>query len=106
MSEQSEARRDGADLQPNSGRGTHKKADATLGDLSIDYKEYGQTFGISRKAWAKVCTDAATNGPDMVPVIKVVLGQGMAKTRLAVIGWEYLEHLKQIEQLYNEQETA
>lgn len=102
MSEQSEARRDGASLQPNSGRGTHRKSDALLGNLTIDYKEYGQTFGVSRAAWAKVCTDAATNGPDMVPVIKVVLGSGMHKTRLAVIAWDYFEHLLDMERKQEE----
>lgn len=100
MSEQSEAKRDGANLQPNSGRGVHRKSDAILGDLSIDYKEYGKTFSVSRSVWAKTCTDAAVNGPDMVPVIKVVLGESMAKTRLAVIGWDYLEYLKELERQY------
>lgn len=97
MSEKSESRRDGAKLQKNSGRGQYQKSDAKLGDLSIDYKEHSKSFSISRDVWGKVCTDAAKNGLDYNPVIKVILGEGMNKVRLAVIAWDYLEYLKEIE---------
>jgi hypothetical protein len=97
LSEKSEAKRDGARLQKNSGRGQYQKSDAKLGDLSIDYKEYEKSFSISRDVWGKVCTDAAKNGLDYNPVIKVVLGEGMSKVRLAVVAWDYFEYLKEIE---------
>lgn len=102
MSESSEAKRDGARLQKNSGRGAHKKADAIQDDLSVDYKEHSKSFSINRKGWAKVCTDAAKNGADYVPVLKIILGEGMRRIRLAIIGWDYFMYLKDVEQRYNE----
>jgi hypothetical protein len=102
MSEELEARRDGARLQSNSGRGHYQKADALLGDMSIDYKEYPKSFSVNRKVWAKVCSDALRNGLDYAPVIKLVLGEGFAKVRIAIIEWSYLEHLKEIERKYLE----
>ena len=97
MSEKSESKRDGSRLQKNSGRGQYQKADAKLGDLSIDYKEYEKSFSISREVWGKACTDAAKNGLDYEPVIKVILGAGNEKIRLAVVAWDYLEYLKDVE---------
>lgn len=102
MSEQSEAKRDGARLQKNSGRGHYQKGDATKGDLSIDYKEHEKTFGLSRNVWAKVCSDALRNGLDYIPVLKVILGAGVSKIRLAVVEWSYLEYLKECERELNE----
>lgn len=96
MSEASEAKRDGARLQKNSGRGWRQKGDAILDDLTIDYKEYKSTFSLSRKVWAKVCTDALKNGSRYYPVLKVILGD-TEKVRLAVISWDYLEYLKDCE---------
>jgi len=104
VSEAGEANRDGARLQKNSGRGQYQKSDATLGDLSIDYKEHEKTFSLSRAAWAKVCTDAASNGLDFHPVLKVILGS-INKVRLAVIAWDYFSYLKDCEHkaiLYDE----
>lgn len=99
MSEQGEARRDGARLQKNSGRGHYNKADALQGDLSVDYKEHEKSFSLSRKVWSKVCSDALRNGLDFVPVLKVILGGDKeSKVRLAVIEWSYLEHLKECEE--------
>lgn len=98
MSEKNEARRDGARLQKNSGRGHYQKADAKLKDLSVDYKEYAKSFSVSRDVWAKACSDAARNGLEYNPVIKVILGEGNNKVRLAVISWDYLEYLKSVEE--------
>jgi hypothetical protein len=97
MSEKNEAKRDGAKLQKNSGRGQYQKSDAKLGDLSIDYKEYAKSYSITREGWGKVCTDAMKNGIDYEPVIKVILGEGNEKVRLAVVAWDYLEYLKDME---------
>ncbi len=99
MSEPSEAKRDGARLQKNSGRGHYQKADAKKGDLSIDYKEHEKSFSLSKKVWAKVCSDALRNGLDYNPVLKIILGAaGERKVRLAVIEWSYFEYLKDCEQ--------
>lgn len=85
MSEQGEAKKDGAVLQPNSGRGKHRKGDATLGPFVIDYKEYAESYGVSRKTWAKISTDAWQVGG--IPALKLVLGhEEPHPTRLWVIG--------------------
>jgi hypothetical protein len=98
LSEASEAARDGARLQKNSGRGKHQKADAIWLDMSVDYKEVGKQFSVSVREWTKTCKDALSNGLDMVPVIKIVLGQPGNKVRLALVSWDYLEYLKSCEQ--------
>lgn len=86
MTEASEAKRDGSKLQPNSGRGAHAKGDAILGPFLIDYKEYAESFSVSKKVWAKICTDAVLKGK-LQPALKLVLGQNDGKkTRVWVIG--------------------
>jgi len=90
MSEEAEARRDGARLQPNSGRGPIAKGDATLDGWLIDYKEYGNAFTINELMWGKVCTDAAKVDFTLEPVLKLVLGRSVSKTRVAVCDWETL----------------
>ena len=86
MSEESEAKRDGAVLQPNSGRGKNKKGDATLGPFLIDYKEYAKSFGVSISVWAKLSRDAILKGKKQ-PALKLVLGENDGnKTRVWVIG--------------------
>lgn len=105
MSEASEAKIDGARLQKNSGRGKIQKGDATLYDMVIDYKEYAKSFAVSPQLWGKVCTDAMRVGFDKNPVLKLIMGVGADKTRLAVIGWDHLMYLyERIESL--EQEIA
>ena len=99
MSEASEIKRDGATAQPNSGRGKHKKGDATKGKFLIDYKEYAEGFTVSRRVWAKICTDAVTGG-NYSPALKLVLGPDDGrKTRVWVISdsdmHEYLELLEE-----------
>jgi|SRR5665647_1503572 len=98
MSEAEEAKRDGAKLQPNSGRGVHHKGDAILGPFLIDYKEYVNSFGVSTQVWAKINTDAVN--ARMQPALKLVLGPNDGhKARMWVISdpmfhemldaWEY-----------------
>lgn len=84
MSEASEAKLDGARLQPNSGRGKLKKGDATLGPFLLDYKEYANSFSVSIDNWAKLSSDAILKGR-LQPAFKLVLGTGAKKTRLWVI---------------------
>mgnify|MGYP003347618473 CR=1 FL=1 len=93
MSERSEAKRDGAKLQKNSGRGPYQKGDATWNEFVVDYKEYSSSISISQKIWAKICTDTFKVSRDKYPVLKLILGEGSSKTRLAVIEWSLLEQL-------------
>lgn len=85
MSEKGEAKRDGAKLQKNSGRGDYQKGDATLGPFCIDYKEYDESFSVSRKVWAKCNTDAWKMG--LQPTLKLALGSktNVNKLRLWVV---------------------
>lgn len=86
MSEAREVARDGAKLHRNSGRGWLEKGDASLGPFCIDYKEYDETFGVSRKVWAKCSTDALRMR--MEPALRLVLGSKDSpdKIRLWVVG--------------------
>lgn len=93
MSERSEAKRDGAKQQKNSGRGSYQKGDAQWKDFVVDYKEYEKSISISQSIWAKVCTDTFKVSRDKYPVLKLILGKDNAKTRLAVIEWALLEQL-------------
>lgn len=83
MSELSEIKRDGAKPQPNSGRGVHAKGDAILEPFLIDYKEYDQSFSVSRTNWAKLQRDAWTAGR-REPAFKLVLGDKESKDKLRV----------------------
>lgn len=93
MSEASEIKRDGARAQKNSGRGKIQKGDAIWNGFVVDYKEYSKSISISRDIWAKICTDAWKVGTQYHPVLKLILGGGNHKTRLAVIEWNLLEEL-------------
>jgi hypothetical protein len=99
MSEKSESRRDGARLVKNSGRG-QVKGDATWKDFVVDYKEYGKSFSINQDAWAKICTDAMKNDRNKSPLLKLIIGTGQKKVRLAVIEFAVLEDMvERLEQL-------
>ena len=93
MSERSEAKRDGAKQQKNSGRGNYQKGDAQWRDFVVDYKEYKKSISISQSIWAKICTDTFKVSRDKYPVLKLILGSASSKTRLAVIEWALLEQL-------------
>ena len=93
MSERSEAKRDGAKQQKNSGRGDYQKGDAQWKDFVVDYKEYEKSISISQSIWAKICTDTFKVSRDKHPVLKLILGTPSSKIRLAVIEWALLEQL-------------
>ena len=93
MSERSEAKRDGAKQQKNSGRGDYQKGDALWQGFVVDYKESGKTVAVSKDMWAKVCTDTFKVSRAYYPVLKLVIGEDNSKTRLAVIEWSLLEQL-------------
>lgn len=80
MSEDREAARDGARLHRNSGRGVIEKGDASLGEFCIDYKEYDQSFSVSRTVWAKCTKDALRMRKH--PALKLVLGDKNLNTKL------------------------
>lgn len=104
MSEQEEAKRDGARLQRNSGRGKFAKGDSIWRNYVIDYKEYSKSFSVSKDVWAKICTDTFKVGINYNPCIKVILGDEN-RVRLAVIEWERLVELEEIaEEYYNGRE--
>ena len=93
MSERSEAKRDGAKQQKNSGRGDYQKGDALWNGFVVDYKETGKSVTVSKEMWAKVCTDTFKVSRSYNPVLKLIIGEGNSKTRLAVIEWSLLEQL-------------
>jgi hypothetical protein len=83
MTEKSESKRIGAKQHKNSGRNTQK------GDAS--WKNFVVDFTLNKEVWAKATTDAMKNGKD--PAIVVVIGEGNAKVRLAIIEMSILEDL-------------
>ncbi len=93
MSERSEAKRDGAKQQKNSGRGDYQKGDALWNGFVVDYKETGKSVAVSKEMWAKVCTATFKVSRSYHPVLKLIIGEGNSKTRLAVIEWSLLEQL-------------
>jgi hypothetical protein len=86
MTEAKEIKRDGARAQRNSGRGILEKGDATLSCFLIDYKEYDESFSVSRTNWAKLQSDAF-RAQQRQPAFRLVLGskEENHKLRLWVI---------------------
>lgn len=93
MSERGEAKRDGAKQQKNSGRGEYQKGDAVMGPFVVDYKEYSKSISISQEIWSKICTDTFKVSRSSYPLLKLILGEGSRKTRLAVIEWALFEEM-------------
>ena len=91
MSERSEAKRLGAKLHKNSGRGSIQKGDASWANFCVDFKEVSKSFTLNAEVWAKATTDAIKNHKD--PMILVVLGEGTKKVRLAIIELDILEEM-------------
>lgn len=102
MSEQSEAKRDGAKLTKNSGRGQYQKGDAFLDIFTVDYKEYAKSFSISQDVWAKICSDAFRNSQSE-PALKIILGEGNQKTRLWIVAEHIIADYIRLRQLEEEQ---
>ena len=104
MSEKGEIKRDGSRAVKNSGRGQYQKGDSILDIFTIDYKEYPKGFTVNKSAWAKICTDAFRNNHS-VPMLKIVLGEGEHRTRLAVVSFDIIEDYirlrKMEEELWN-----
>lgn len=93
LAEKDEIKRDGARAQKNSGRGKYQKGDAILPPFLVDYKEASRSFNLNKDVWAKICTDTFKVSRDLYPCLKVIIGEGNEKVRLAVIEWAFLEDL-------------
>lgn len=83
-------------MQPNSGRGKIAKGDATSEVFVIDYKEAGKSFTMSRKVWAKVCTDTYKVDKDKHPQVRVIMGEEPPKVRLSVIESSLLDEMEEV----------
>lgn len=87
--EKKSAKKDGAKLVKNSGRG-FVKGDATLGSFCIDYKHPNvitKQFTIKVGDWLKHSRDAWNQG--MEPVVVPVLDGA----KLAIVDWELLKDM-------------
>jgi hypothetical protein len=93
LSEASEIKRDGAKAQKNSGRGKYQKGDAVMPPFLVDYKEASKSFNLNKDVWSKICTDTFKVSRDLYPCLKIIIGEGNDKVRLAIIEWAYLEDL-------------
>ena len=93
MSEAAEIKRDGARAQKNSGRGQYQKGDAIMPPFLVDYKEASKSFNLNKSVWAKICTDTFKVSRNLHPCLKIIIGDGNEKVRLAIIEWAYLEDL-------------
>jgi hypothetical protein len=93
VSEEIEMKRDGAVQVKNSGRsrGT-AKGDAILEPFVIDYKEYTNSFSVSREVWRKIATDAFTNRR-REPALKLVLGSEDAEDKTKIRVFVISEHM-------------
>ena len=93
MAEAIEIKRDGANAQKNSGRGKYQKGDAIMPPFLVDYKEASKSFTINKNVWSKICTDTFKVSRNLYPCLKLIIGDGNEKVRLAVIEWAYLQDL-------------
>jgi len=93
LAEDIEIKRDGARAQKNSGRGKYQKGDAIMKPFLVDYKEASKSFNLNKSVWAKICTDTFKVSRELYPCLKVIIGDGNDKVRLAVIEWSYLQDL-------------
>lgn len=93
MSEANEIKRDNAKAQKNSGRGQYQKGDAKWYNFVVDYKETAKSVSLNKEMWAKICTDTFRVDRSMHPLLKLIIGEGSSKVRLAVVEWEILEEL-------------
>lgn len=105
MTEAKQIKRDGAKAQKNSGRGMYQKGDATKGPFLIDYKEFNESFAVSRKNWAKLQSDAFRTAQSQ-PAFRLVLGSkdNPDRLRLWVISDDmFNEMLDAWEQIYGDE---
>ena len=99
-SELYELDRIGATPVKNSGRGFYKgdgmlrtdPEDKETNFFTVDVKEYAESYPLSLKNWAKICTDAKFNRTQ--PMLKVTLGTDeKTRQRMIVISEEMFNML-------------
>ena len=90
--EKAEAKRMGAQLNKNSGRGM-KKGDGRWSNFLVDWKFAAKSFTLNKDVWAKVVTDTLKSDREKNPALIIVLGEGNETVRLAIIEQEVLEEL-------------
>lgn len=90
--ERNEAKRIGANLHKNSGRGM-VKGDMSNDDFVIDAKFAKASFAINQDVWVKICTDAMRVDKSKAPLLYLIIGEGTKKVRLAVMEYDMLEYL-------------
>lgn len=87
-SEEYELERIGANPTKNSGRGRFEKGDGILSyrdmNVTVDIKEYKESFGLSRKMVAKLGADTRQNRTDY-GIFFVVLGEEEPRQRMVVM---------------------
>jgi hypothetical protein len=91
LKEKQEAKKDGATLVSNSGRGFHK-GDALMDEFMIDYKHNARSFTLSLKAWKKLLKDAWGENRRS-PAIKICYEDG---TKVAIVEWEWFLELLEL----------
>lgn len=100
--ERRQAKKDGAEVVKNSGRG-QRKGDARRDNLLIDYKYTSAgSFSINLKAFEKHEKDAWHEGyePCIVPVFETSNGR-----TLAILDWNYVKEIHDQLQAYMEAEV-
>lgn len=87
-SEEYELQRIGARPTKNSGRGRFEKGDGIISyrdmNVTVDVKEYKESFGLSRKMVAKLGADTRQNRTDY-GIFLVVLGDEEPRQRMVVM---------------------
>jgi hypothetical protein len=87
--EKREAKKDGATLVSNSGRG-NAKGDAKWDDYLFDYKFNKKSFSLSLKNWLKHKKDAWEDN-HREPIIKIIFED---QTKLVIIDYEIFKEMR------------
>ena len=88
----------GATPTKNSGRGKFHKGDGLIGShnlATVDVKEYSESFGLSRKAVAKLNKDSQQN-KTRYGVFMVVLGEDEPKERWVAMPEKMFQELMEL----------
>lgn len=83
----------------------YQKGDARLGPFLIDYKEYDESFAVSRKNWAKLQSDAFRTEQSQ-PAFRLILGSkdNPSPLRLWVVSDDmFFEMLEAWEEKYGDE---
>lgn len=97
-SELKELSRMGATPTKNSGRGKFNKGDGLIGShklATVDVKEYNESFGLSRKAIAKLNKDSQQN-QTRYGIFWIVLGEDEPRERWAAMPEKMFQELMEL----------